>query len=105
MKQPHVLISMAASAFACAFAPFAVAQVPEGYEVVVLANDLGVHQRPGINNRSEVVWSSSFCPTANIYLYSEGRIRQISDGTMNDHWPDLNNVGMLAWQRGDDCFR
>ncbi len=32
-------------------------QIPEGCEVVVLANDLGIHSRPEINNRSEVVWS------------------------------------------------
>ncbi len=25
------------------------AQVPDGYEVVVLANDLGIHSRPEIN--------------------------------------------------------
>ncbi len=83
------------------------AQVPEGYEVVVLANDLGIHSRPEINDRSEVVWSSSFPPPvdrSDAWLYSDGVIRKISDDGGYDINPSINNNSVITWRRCESYF-
>lgn len=78
----------------------AVAQVPDGYEVVVLANDLGIHSRPDINNRGDVVWSSAFPPNeADVWLFSGGIIQKISELDSYDIRPAINNNGVVAWRR------
>ncbi len=80
-------------------------QIPEGYEVVVLANDLGIHSRPEINNRSEVVWSSAFPPdVADVWLYSDGVIRKISDDGGYDIHPTMNDEGLVPWLRCESYF-
>ena len=85
--------------------PVASAQIPEGYEVVTLANDLGIHSRPEINNRSEVVWSSAFPPNAaDVWLYSGGTIRRISDPESYDIRPSINNFSAVAWMRCESFF-
>ncbi len=81
------------------------AQIPEGYEVVVLANDLGIHSRPEINNRSEVVWSSAFPPdVADVWLYSDGVIRKIRDDGGYDVHPSINNNSVVTWIRCESYF-
>ena len=79
----------------------ALAQIPEGYEVVRLTNDLGIHVRANINNRSEVVWSSSFPPTvSDVWLFSRGRRYRITSEGTYDIRPDINDAGEIAWMRG-----
>lgn len=83
----------------------AVAQVPDGYEVVVLANDLGIHSRPDINNRGDVVWSSSFpIDESDVWLFSDGIIQKISEPESYDVNPAINNNGVVAWRRCESFF-
>lgn len=78
-------------------------QVPEGFEVVTLANDLGFHSRASVNERSEVVWSSSFPPdVSTVFMFSDGIIRRIIDEDWYDINPAINTEGMMAWMRGPD---
>ncbi len=81
------------------------AQIPEGFEVVQLANDLGIHSRPEINDRSEVVWSSSFPPDASdVWLYRDGVIRKISVPESYDINPSNNNLSAVSWRRCESYF-
>lgn len=81
------------------------AQAPDGMEVVVLANDLGIHSRSDINDRGEVVWSSSFpFDESDVWLFSEGIIRKISEPDSYDVNPAINNNGVVAWMRCESYF-
>lgn len=82
----------------CLLASAALAQVPDGYEVVVLSSQSGFYQRPEINNRSHVVWSRSTPPISNVYVYTGGDLRRLTTNDRNDHWPGMNNTGAFVWK-------
>ena len=54
--------------------------VPAGFEIVRLTFDQGMHSVPDINDRGDVVWSSSLPPSeSQIYLYRDGRVEQVTN--------------------------
>ena len=81
--------------------PAAFAQpVPPGFAIVRLTFDQGIHSVPDINERGDVVWSSSLPPSeSQIYLYRDGRVEQVT----NDAWynvnPTMNDNADIAWMR------
>ena len=81
--------------------PAAFAQpVPPGFEIVRLTFDQGIHSVPDINDRGDVVWSSSLPPSeSDIYLYRDGQVEQVT----NDAWynvnPTMNANADIAWMR------
>ncbi len=83
--------------------PEVIDSVPPGYEVVILSDTPGYYQRPGLADTGEVVWSRSDGPgMGHVYRYKrfEG-IEELSDGTYNDHWPDISPDGSkVVWKRG-----
>ncbi len=75
------------------------AQIPEGFEIVVLADDLGIHSRPEVHNRSEVVRASSFPKkVSDVWLYSDNAARRISEPESYDIRPSINDLSVVAWR-------
>jgi hypothetical protein len=80
------------------------AQIPEGYEMVRLTG-FGLYSRPDINNRGEVIWSYSEPPSvSDIYLFSGGIIRKLTDETYYDAQPRINDLGDYAYLVAPDYF-
>ncbi len=87
---------------------------PPGYEVVRLTapNDLAIHSRPDINDRSDVIWSASFPPdVSNIRIFRDGRFYQVTDDEAYEVNPTLSNSGdfvfirsLFAGDAGDIVF-
>lgn len=80
------------------------AQIPDGFEVVRLTG-FGLYSRPDINNRSEVIWSYSEPPSvSDVYLFSGGIIRKLTDDTYYDIAPRINDNGNYAYLIAEDYF-
>ena len=82
--------------------PAAFAQpVPPGFAIVRLTFDEGIHSVPDINERGDVVWSSSLPPSdSEIYRYRDGRVEQVTNDAWYNFDPTMNNNGGIAWMRG-----
>jgi hypothetical protein len=80
------------------------AQIPEGYEMVRLTG-FGLYSRPDINNRGEVIWSYSEPPSvSDVYKFSGGIIRKLTDDTYYDIQPRINDHGDYAYLIAPDYF-
>jgi hypothetical protein len=78
--------------------------VPPGFEVVVIRESNTVFLSvPDINNLGEIVWQETRSATdSNIYLYREGEVTKISDESLFNIRPVINNTGTIAWIATDD---
>ncbi|MBE7457966.1 MAG: hypothetical protein HS102_15305 [Planctomycetia bacterium] len=91
------LLALAASAPAAAQV-----EVPEGFEVVdaVVWNQL--IQWPSLSDCGQIAYAQKFTGswwTAEIMLYDNGRIVQITDNDVVDSGVDLNSTGDIVWMR------
>ncbi len=76
---------------------------PPGFEVVRLTN--GGFQVfssiPDINDRGEVTWAHFTPPfESSVYIYRNGVVTRVTDGTLYEDGPTLDNEGRMAWRRG-----
>ncbi len=76
---------------------------PPGFEVVRLTN--GGFQVfssiPDINDRGEVTWAHFTPPfESSVYVYRDGVVTRVTDGTLYEDGPTLDNEGRMAWRRG-----
>lgn len=79
--------------------------VPPGYRVVDMSNQPpfvgGFSQYCRINNHGDVVyewWSNGLDPSGiEIMLYSDGEVRRITNNTISDRVPYINDHGDIAW--------
>lgn len=93
------------------FVPHSLAQIPSGYEVIQLADDMGIHSRPAIDNNGDVVWSSAFpqAELSEIYRYQGGTVDSLTRGNGYHVYPQIStHSGMIAWRlcegfSGDSC--
>jgi hypothetical protein len=82
------------------------AVLPPGYEGIVDITDDTVADNlwPSINNRGQIVWSRRSDPpfdsTAEIFLYDNGTVTQLTDDDVRDACPDINDAGVIVWSRG-----
>lgn len=80
------------------------AQIPAGYEMVQLTGS-ALHARPDINNHSEVIWSASEPPSvSDIYLFSGGIVRKLTDDTYYDIAARINDHRDYAYLVAPDYF-
>ncbi len=76
---------------------------PPGFEVVRLTN--GGFQVfssiPDINDRGEVTWAHFTPPfESSVYVYRDGVVTRVTDGTLYEDGSTLDNEGRMAWRRG-----
>jgi hypothetical protein len=80
--------------------------IPPGYEgiIEITTDTVADNHWPSINNRGQVVWSRRSDPlddsTAEIYLYDNGVVTQITHDAVADRLPDINDAGDIVWSRG-----
>ncbi len=79
--------------------------IPPGFELVRLTDDPDMqHSVPDINDKSEV-GSGKFIPGTEVWdlhLFSNGRIRKISDDDTIQWNPAINNESEMVWYQLDD---
>lgn len=93
-----------ASLFAAVSAAgFAQVEIPPGFEIVeAVVSDFHI-QWPSLNDCGEIAYAQKFSGswwTAEIMLYDNGRIVQITDNDVLDHGVEVNNAGQMIWERG-----
>lgn len=75
--------------------------IPEGYEIVVIADDLRLNVFPRMNNRGAVVWLKRLVDadpaSQEIYLWEHGRTRRLTNNDRYDVLPQINDEGTIAW--------
>ena len=80
-----------------------VPQLPDGYELVRLWPDEDIVSVPVINNRGDVIWSVNYPPfVGDVYLYSNGMTRRLTDDSAYELRPWINDNGTAVWMRGPD---
>lgn len=81
---------------------YAWGQVPEGFEVIDIVDDLSWRSTPQMNNCGEVVMS--FPPPGEediqVFLYDNGALIRFTDNEITDSWPDINDDGAVVWSSG-----
>lgn len=84
------------------------AQIPDGYEIVhVTDNPNDYSAVPRINACGEIVFSTRINQSESleeIFLYDNGRLSQLTDNTIRDAFPDINDKGTVVWTQGADGF-
>jgi hypothetical protein len=78
------------------------AQVPPGYELVQVTNDSLYQRNVRMNNRGQIVFwagSGNNGNTYEIYLYDHGTLARITQNSVCDGYPDINDDGVIAWER------
>ncbi len=76
---------------------------PPGFEVVRLTNvGSGVGSSiPDINDCGEVTWAHFTPPfESSVYVYRDGVVTRVTDGTLYEDGSTLDNEGRMAWRRG-----
>jgi len=84
--------------------PTALGQInlPAGFEVVEFAaDDIRTSGLMGVNNCGQVVYMKGRGVTAEIFLYDNGRITQITHNDIFDGGPDINDAGTIVWSEDD----
>ncbi len=78
------------------------AQVPDGYEIVeITTNPEGNKERPQINNCGQVVWGRRAGPdTIDNFIYENGVVSLIGDGSQVYTDPRINNRGTIVMRAG-----
>lgn len=103
MKHVRTIHGSAFVAALLALPPVGLGQIPDGYEIIVLADDLGIHSVPEINNLGEVVWSSSFPPShSEIFWYRDGVVVRVDSPLPYNINPVVNDCGAVVFAAGDD---
>ena len=84
----------------------ALAQIPFGYEVVDLTSGMFLHGVPRINNCGEIVFSAGIQGDdwAEIILYDNGLLIQVTDNDIPDALPDINDLGTIVWTQNADTW-
>ncbi len=92
------LLAAGALAFCSNVAP---AEPPKGFEVVYFAAADRLPGWPNINDCGQVVFWQGYISAsdAEIYLYDNGVVYNITDDDVADAWPDINDHGVIAWTR------
>ena len=81
------------------------AQIPEGWEIVEIANDPAFyHAWADINDRGQVVFHRTIAPSLDrnameIFLYDRGQLVRLTDDDTYDAFPRINNHGDIVWVR------
>lgn len=77
------------------------AQRMKEYEFVRIVDDDAYSSRQAINRKGHVVFPSSpgrvDDPRAEIFLYRNGRVEQITNDNVADRNPDINDDGVIVW--------
>ncbi len=69
------------------------------YTITRLATvDAGHDGTPDINAKGDVAWSDYDGNDSEIFLYSDGRITQITDNLYDDEEPQINDSGTVVWE-------
>jgi hypothetical protein len=82
------------------------AVIPPGYEGIIdiTTDTVADNLWPSMNNRGQIVWSRRSDPlddlTAEIFLYDNGNVTQLTDDYVRDAYPDINDAGVIVWSRG-----
>jgi hypothetical protein len=82
-------------------------RIPQGFEIVEVTPGMEALQRrhPHINNCGEVVvhigTEESSWP-AEIYLYDNGHLEQLTNNDVSDNFPDINDAGTIVWNRWNE---
>lgn len=92
------------SILAFLFAPAAMAEVfpPRGTRAVHVSRDYpGFSYRQAMNNVGQIVWAWTPDPNdltqMEILLYDHGQVTQITDNSIIDTFPDINDDGTIVW--------
>lgn len=76
-------------------------QIPRKYEFVRIVDDDAYSSRQAINRKGHVVFPSSpgrvDDPGAEIFLYRDGEVLQITHDNVADRIPDINDDGTIVW--------
>lgn len=94
----------------CATLAFAVlvtqaaGQIPVGFEVVEVAEGPTFHAGPRLNQCGEFVYFTGYPwrTDSEIWLYDNGAILRVTDNTLPDATPDINDDGTIVWMRDFD---
>ncbi len=87
---------------------FALAQIPPGFEVVRITKEAGSYRRLAINARGQVVFSQRIdndFDLEEIFLWTPdpgdegGTLTRITDDSVRDAFPDINDHGTIVWSR------
>lgn len=60
-------------------------------------NEVGADLAPSINDNGEIVYRNFDGNSVEIYLYSNGFSRKITDNNYIEGYPDINNSGAIVW--------
>ncbi len=79
---------------------------PPGWEIVKITDDPEQDQHAAINNLGQIVFSKRAIPNPNgteeeIYLYDNGKLRQLTDNDVTDWQADINDDGVIVWVQRD----
>jgi len=82
-------------------------RIPEGFEIVELTPgwEARMRRRPRINNCGQIVvhiGTETSSWNAEIYLYDNGLLTQLTDNDLVDVFPVINDEGTIVWIRGYD---
>jgi len=84
------------------------AELPPGFELQSIYDNVGTLYTPNMNECGEVVFS--FAPDiggwggVEVFLYDNGRLSQVTHNSISDIFPDINDTGTIAWTVGYDGF-
>jgi hypothetical protein len=88
--------------------PNAEAETPPGYEIVQLTKGPEYERWPRINNCGQIVFSKvvdqSGTLVTEIFLYDNGQVNRITDNSVADAHPDVNDAGTIVWTHEADGF-
>jgi len=80
------------------------ADVPPGYEIVQLTDNLYFEYQPAINNRGQIVFTRRLGAgpdhlSDEIFLYDDGELIRLTDDDVQDMCPHINDEGTIVWSR------
>src|SRR3972149_291696 len=81
----------------------AAGQIPPGYEAVPITTGEWLDRLANLNNRGEIVFERlavNGWPSDEVFLDQNGQLVRLTDDTVSDRVPDINDEGTIVWMRG-----
>ncbi len=77
---------------------------PPGWELVKITDDPDQDRGVAMNNAGQIVFSKRIQPNPDgtneeIFLYENGKLRQLTSDNLVDRFPKINDAGTIVWYR------
>jgi len=97
----YTLALIVAAALCCTVA-VAQVEIPEGFEIVEINRSDYFRGPPDINACGQIVFDQRLTPeylSSEIFLYDNGKLVRITENSVRDRAPHLNDGGTIVWER------